>query len=26
VRDYAVAMVDELEKPEHSRQRFTLAY
>ena len=26
VRDYAVAMVDELEKPQHSRQRFTLAY
>ena len=26
VQDYAVAMVDELEKPKHSRQRFTLAY
>lgn len=26
VQDYAVAMVDELEKPQHSRQRFTLAY
>lgn len=24
--DYAVAMVDELEKPQHIRQRFTLAY
>jgi hypothetical protein len=24
--DYAVALVDELEKPEHVRQRFTLAY
>lgn len=26
VEDYAVAMIDELEKPAHSRQRFTLAY
>ncbi len=26
VQDYAVAMIDELEKPKHSRQRFTLAY
>ena len=26
VQDYAVAMIDELEKPQHSRQRFTLAY
>ena len=24
--DYAVAMVDELEKPSHSRKRFTIAY
>ena len=24
--DYAVAMVDELERPKHVRQRFTLAY
>jgi uncharacterized protein len=24
--DYAVAMIDELEKPAHDRQRFTLAY
>lgn len=24
--DYAVALVDELEKPEHSRQRFTVGY
>ncbi len=24
--DYAVAMVDELEKPAHSRQRFTVGY
>lgn len=24
--DYAVAMIDELESPQHSRQRFTLAY
>ncbi|MGH8492831.1 MAG: NAD(P)-dependent oxidoreductase [Moraxellaceae bacterium] len=24
--DYAVAMIDELEAPQHSRQRFTLAY
>ena len=24
--DYALAMLDELEKPAHSRQRFTLAY
>ena len=26
VQDYAVAMLDEVEKPKHSRQRFTLAY
>jgi len=26
VQDFAVAMIDELEKPQHSRQRFTLAY
>jgi hypothetical protein len=26
VQDYAVAMIDEVEKPQHSRQRFTLAY
>jgi putative NADH-flavin reductase len=26
VQDYAVAMLDEVEKPQHSRQRFTLAY
>ncbi|MDM5179969.1 NAD(P)-dependent oxidoreductase [Massilia sp. DJPM01] len=26
VEDYAVAMIDELEKPAHSRQRFTVAY
>jgi uncharacterized protein len=26
VQDYAVAMVDELEKPAHIRQRFTVGY
>ena len=26
VQDYAVAMIDEMEKPKHSKQRFTLAY
>ncbi|MRR28854.1 NAD(P)-dependent oxidoreductase [bacterium] len=26
VDDYAVAMIDELEKPEHNRQRFTVGY
>jgi hypothetical protein len=26
VEDFAVAMIDELERPTHSRQRFTLAY
>lgn len=26
VEDYALAMIDELEKPAHARQRFTLAY
>ena len=26
VQDYAVAMLDELERPAHSRRRFTLAY
>lgn len=25
-QDYAVAMIDELENPQHNRQRFTLAY
>jgi len=24
--DYAVALVDELEKPQHIRQRFTVGY
>ena len=26
VQDYSVAMIDELEKPAHSRQRFTVGY
>jgi putative NADH-flavin reductase len=26
IQDYAVAMVDELEKPKHKQERFTLAY
>jgi putative NADH-flavin reductase len=26
VQDYAVAMIDELEKPTHIRQRFTVGY
>ena len=26
LEDYAVAMIDELEKPAHSRQRFTVGY
>jgi uncharacterized protein len=26
VEDYAVAMIDELEKPAHIRQRFTVGY
>jgi len=26
MEDYAIAMVDELEKPQHSRQRFTVGY
>ena len=26
VQDYAVAMIDELEKPEHHRERFTIGY
>jgi uncharacterized protein len=26
VQDYAVAMIDELEKPAHLRQRFTVGY
>ncbi|RZJ10674.1 MAG: NAD(P)-dependent oxidoreductase, partial [Haliea sp.] len=26
VQDYAVAMLDELEKPAHSRRRFTAGY
>jgi len=25
-QDYAVAMLDELEQPQHTRQRFTVAY
>ena len=25
-QDYAVAMIDELEHPQHKRQRFTVAY
>ncbi len=24
--DYAIAMIDELEKPKHSRKRFTVGY
>ena len=24
--DYAIALVDEIEKPQHSRQRFTVGY
>jgi putative NADH-flavin reductase len=26
VQDYAVAMVDELEKPQHHKERFTIGY
>jgi putative NADH-flavin reductase len=26
VQDYAVAMIDELEKPAHHRERFTIGY
>jgi len=26
VQDYAVAMIDELEKPSHHRERFTIGY
>jgi uncharacterized protein len=26
VQDYAVGMIDELERPEHVRQRFTVGY
>lgn len=26
VEDYAIAMIDELEQPQHIRQRFTVAY
>jgi len=26
VKDYAVATIDELERPEHVRQRFTVGY
>ena len=26
VQDYAVAMIDELERPTHVRQRFTVGY
>jgi putative NADH-flavin reductase len=26
LEDYAVAMIDELERPTHSRQRFTVGY
>jgi putative NADH-flavin reductase len=26
VQDYAVAMIDELERPEHVRRRFTVGY
>lgn len=26
VKDYAVAMVDELEKPAHHKERFTIGY
>jgi len=26
VQDYAVAMIDQLERPEHVRQRFTVGY
>ena len=26
VQDYAVAMIDELERPAHVRQRFTVGY
>jgi hypothetical protein len=26
MEDYAIAMVDEMENPKHSRQRFTVGY
>jgi putative NADH-flavin reductase len=26
VKDYAVAVLDELERPKHERQRFTVTY
>jgi putative NADH-flavin reductase len=26
MEDFAIAMVDELEKPQHTRQRFTVGY
>jgi putative NADH-flavin reductase len=26
IQDYAIAMIDELERPAHSRQRFTVGY
>jgi len=26
MEDYAIAMVDELEKPQHERERFTIGY
>jgi putative NADH-flavin reductase len=26
IEDYAIAMIDELERPQHSRQRFTVGY
>ncbi|MEO6816567.1 MAG: NAD(P)-dependent oxidoreductase, partial [Edaphobacter sp.] len=26
MEDYAIALVDELEKPQHERQRFTIGY
>lgn len=26
VQDYAIAMIDELERPAHSRRRFTVGY
>jgi putative NADH-flavin reductase len=26
VEDYAAAMIDELEKPEHHQERFTIGY
>jgi len=26
IEDYAIALADEIEKPQHSRQRFTVGY